>query len=188
MSNATRNTSGKFAFKSETPRKIRSVNLTDGAWQWLASVAEQAGMSRNDYLEALASGSPLMETVQPLCSPLMETVGTEVGTDGAKTAQQPDTGVVPLIETVQDELESLAQKLEDARADYAALLESSTNIADKLRQQVQDLRSQLDAKPAALSEKSTPDAASILSQLRTQRKKSKADLVDVEAILEILEN
>jgi uncharacterized membrane-anchored protein YhcB (DUF1043 family) len=118
----------------------------------------------------------------------METVGTEVGTDGAKTAQQPDTGVVPLIETVQDELESLAQKLEDARADYAALLESSTNIADKLRQQVQDLRSQLDAKPAALSEKSTPDAASILSQLRTQRKKSKADLVDVEAILEILEN
>ena len=64
MSNKVRDTSGKFVPKSETPRKIRSVNLTDDAWQWLASVAEQVGMSRNDCLEALAEGNyPLMETV-----------------------------------------------------------------------------------------------------------------------------
>jgi len=42
--------------------------------------------------------------------------------------------------------------------------------------------------PAAkLSEKLTPDAATILSQLRARRKKSKIDLADMEAILEILE-
>jgi hypothetical protein len=42
------------------------VNLTDDAWQWLAAVAEKAGMSRNDYLEALAFDSlPLMEMVEP---------------------------------------------------------------------------------------------------------------------------
>jgi len=73
---------------------------------------------------------------------------------------------------------------------------------------VQELRSQLETErasreeidaelselkqnsvPAAtLSEKLTPDAATILSQLRARRKKSKIDLADMEAILEILES
>jgi hypothetical protein len=73
---------------------------------------------------------------------------------------------------------------------------------------VQELRSQLETEradreeievelsklkqnfvPAArLSEKLTPDAATILSQLRARRKKSKTDLTDLEAILEILES
>jgi hypothetical protein len=63
MVNKVRNTSRKFAPKSEVSRKVRSVNLTDDAWQWLATVADKTGMSRNDYLEALAEGSnPLMKT------------------------------------------------------------------------------------------------------------------------------
>ncbi len=66
MSNKVRDASGKFAPKSEAPRKIRSVNLTDDAWEWLAATVEKAGVNRNDYLEALAQGySPLMETVTP---------------------------------------------------------------------------------------------------------------------------
>ncbi len=32
-----------------------------------------------------------------------------------------------------------------------------------------------------------PEAADLLNQLKTQRKKSRADLVDIEVILEILE-
>jgi len=79
---------------------------------------------------------------------------------------------------------------------------------ESLRQEVQELRSQLEieradrekivaelselqknsAPAATLSEKLTPDAATILSQLRARRKKSKADLADLEAILEILES
>jgi hypothetical protein len=38
-----RDTLGKFVPKSEVPRKVRSVNLTDEAWQWLATVAELKG-------------------------------------------------------------------------------------------------------------------------------------------------
>ncbi len=73
---------------------------------------------------------------------------------------------------------------------------------------MQELRSQLDTERAdregiemklselkqnsapvtRLSEKLTPDAATILSQLRAKRKKSKTDLADLEAILEILES
>ncbi len=78
MSNKARNTSGKFAAKSDVPRKVRSVNLTENCWQWLARIAEEAGMSRNDYLEALADGNPpLMETVEATANPIMETVQTK---------------------------------------------------------------------------------------------------------------
>jgi hypothetical protein len=41
---------------------------------------------------------------------------------------------------------------------------------------------------ATLSEKLTPDAATILSQLRAKCKKSKIDLADLEVILEIIES
>jgi hypothetical protein len=44
------------------------------------------------------------------------------------------------------------------------------------------------APAATLSEKLTPDAATILSQLRATRKKTKTDLADLEAILEILQS
>ncbi len=102
MSNKARNTSGKFASKSETPRKIRSVNLTDDAWQWLAEVAAQAGVSRNDYLEALAEGNnPLMEMVKAQALSLMETVETETKADSGDTTQQSDSEAFPLMEMVE---------------------------------------------------------------------------------------
>jgi len=111
-------------------------------------------------------------------------------------------------EQLQNELGNLKAENEKLRADYAALLESSTHVTNKLRQEVQELRSQLEAEradreeieaelselkqnsasAAKLSEKSAPDAATILSQLRARRKKSKTDLADLEAILEILES
>ena len=66
ITNKARNTPGKFAPKSETPRKIRSVNLTDETWQRLAAVAEKTGKSRNDFLESLLQGNnPFIETVEP---------------------------------------------------------------------------------------------------------------------------
>jgi hypothetical protein len=216
MSNKARNISGKFVAKSQTPRKIRSVNLTDEAWQWLAVVAKKAGVTRNDYLEALAeSSNPFMETVQPLMEmaqgdsyPIIEMAQAEIETDGANITQQRDSEGYPLMETVKVGSESLKQELEKAQADYAKVLESSTCVTNKLRQEVQELRSQLEteraeregieaqlsekkqnsAPAATLSEKLTPDAATILSQLRARRKKSKTDLADLEAILEILES
>jgi hypothetical protein len=109
---------------------------------------------------------------------------------------------------LQTELDNLKTENEILKADYAKLLESSTHVTNKLRQEVQELRSQLETEradreeiktklsekkqnsvPAArLSEKLTPDAATILSQLRAKRKKSKTDLADLETILEILES
>jgi uncharacterized coiled-coil DUF342 family protein len=73
-----------------------------------------------------------------------------------------------------------------------------------LREEVQEVRSQLETERAdreeieaeladlkqksAVAGKDFPEAADILNQLKTRRKKSKADLADLEAILEILES
>jgi uncharacterized protein (DUF3084 family) len=86
-------------------------------------------------------------------------------------------------------------------------LGNSENEKESLKQEVQELRSQLEteradreeieaklsklkqsfAPAATVSEKLTPDAATILSQLRAKRKKSPVSLADIGAILEIIE-
>lgn len=192
-------------------------------------------------------------------------------------------------EQLQNELGNLKAENEKLRADYAALLESSTHITNKLRQELQELRSQLEKERASREEveaereelaqlkkqvkehalevhregrsieleknrwqgqlsearadlaaaqativqqkgkilelergytlkpnpaerrlrleigelqtelsdlkqklaaagKDLPEAAELLNQLKAKRKKSKADLTDLEAILEILES
>jgi hypothetical protein len=63
-----------------------------------------------------------------------------------------------------------------------------TGRADRERMGAGISELQKNSAPAAtLSEKLTPDAATILSQLRAKRKKSPVLLADIEAILEIIE-
>ena len=93
-------------------------------------------------------------------------------------------------------------ELEDAMADYAKLLESSTHITNKLKEEVQKLRSQLEqeradreeveAELADLKQKSVtaselPEAADLLNKLKAKRKKSPVTLADIEAILGMIE-
>ncbi|MEG3842969.1 hypothetical protein [Microcoleus sp. herbarium14] len=88
------------------------------------------------------------------------------------------------------------------KADRAKLLESSTVVTNKLRKEVREVRSQLATERAEREEIETqfsdlkqnsapasklPEAADLLNQLKAKRKKSKADLADVEAILEMIE-
>ena len=109
-------------------------------------------------------------------------------------------------EELQTEIGNLKAENEKLTADYDALLKSSTHVTHKLQQEVQELRSQFDkecadrekieaelfelkqnfAPAATVSEKLTLDAATILSQLRAKRKRSKTDLADLGAILQIL--
>jgi hypothetical protein len=209
MSNKVRDTLGKFAPKSEVPRKVRSVNLSDDAWQWLAAVAEKAGMSRNDYLEALAFGSnPFMETVKAQDQPFIKTANTKREVDEVNIEKQPETELYPFIETVLTEVESVKLELEAVRAENELLQLGNSEVKfESLKQELVALRSQLETERAdrkqieaqlsekeqnsspttTLLEKSTPDAATILSQLRAKRKKSPVSLAEIEAILEIIE-
>ncbi len=73
-------------------------------------------------------------------------------------------------------MQELRSQLETERADRE---EIEAELSEK---------KQNSAPAATLFEKLTPDAATILSQLRARRKKSKTDLADLETILEILES
>jgi hypothetical protein len=210
MTNKARNTSGRFAPKSEVPRKVRSVNLTDDAWHWLATVAEKVGMSRNDYLEALASSNhpfmetvesqppPFMETVESQPAPFMEMVQTETKTDAANMTQQRDSELSPLMETVGTEVDSPRDEVEAVRVENRWLhieLGNSASEKELLKQELVEVRSQLAAeraereenKKSAPVEKDLPEAADLLNKLKAKRKKSKTDLADLEAILELLQ-
>ena len=66
-------------------------------------------------------------------------------------------------------------------------LEAERADREEIETKLSELK-QNSAPATRLSEKLTLDAATILSQLRTRRKKSKTDLADLEAILEILES
>ena len=66
-------------------------------------------------------------------------------------------------------------------------LETEHADREEIKAELSELK-QNSVPAAKLSEKLTADAATILSQLRARRKKSKTDLADLEAILEILES
>jgi peptidoglycan hydrolase CwlO-like protein len=101
------------------------------------------------------------------------------------------------IATFKDKLAAAQAKNQRLHNDLNSLQTQVAEMRSQLQKERAD-RSEIDAElselkqnsaPAArLSEKLTSDAATILSQLRTRRKKSKTDLADLEAILEILES
>lgn len=71
-------------------------------------------------------------------------------------------------------MQELRSQLETERADR-----------EEIEAQLSELK-QNPAPAATLSGELTPDAATILSQLRAKRKKSPVSLADIEAILEIM--
>lgn len=93
------------------------------------------------------------------------------------------------LEAVQAKKQRLQNDLGNLQAEVIELrsqLETERANREKIEEELSELK-QNSAPAATLSEKLTPNAATILSQLRVRRKKSKTDLADLETILEILE-
>jgi chromosome segregation ATPase len=99
------------------------------------------------------------------------------------------------------------QELSDARAELADAKATMLNQSDKIRElergfsfqpnpaerrlrlEIGELQLQLsDLKQKSAATSELPEAADLLNQLKAKRKKSKTDLADLEAILEILES
>ena len=84
---------------------------------------------------------------------------------------------------LQNDLGNLQTQVAELRSQL------ETESADRKETEAELFKLKQNSAPAAtVSEKLTPDAATILSQLRDKRKKSKTDLADLEAILEILQS
>ena len=117
--------------------------------------------------------------------------GTEALNEQLATANQAITErdeKIDKLEATQPKNQRLQNDLGNLQAEIIELRSQlETERAD--RKQIEAKLSELkqnSAPAATLLEKLTPDAATILSQLRARRKKSKTDLADLEAILEIL--
>ncbi|XZO02887.1 MAG: hypothetical protein ACM65L_03675 [Microcoleus sp.] len=119
-------------------------------------------------------------------------------------------------ERLQNELSNLKAENQKLKTDYATLLESSTLVTNKLRQELQEVRSQLETErtrwdelqeelddreeicaqlrselsdlrqKSVIASQDFPESADLLNQLKGRRKKSKADLADMEAVLDVL--
>jgi len=137
----------------------------------------------------------------------VETAPAEIEIDRANIAQQPDSKLFPLMETVQSEIESFEQqlrsqsrRLEEQDQELLKLHERNGDLeleVQNLREQLEKERASREEIEAALeqNEKSAPIAigvefpepADLLNQLKTRRKKSSVTLADIEAILEMIE-
>jgi chromosome segregation ATPase len=166
--------------------------------QEVAEVAQEVAEVAQDRLTALelevANLRKALEALQVALPGKLES---------SDSAELPKVGS-EVVEWLQNDLGNLKAENETLKADYAKLLESSTVATKKLDQEVQKLRSQLEAERAdreeietelsELKQKSVatredvPEAADLLNQLKAKRKKSKADLADLEIILGILES
>ncbi|MEG4210468.1 hypothetical protein [Microcoleus sp. S13_B4] len=109
---------------------VRSGNLTDAAGQWLAAVADEAGMSGNDYLEALAEGD----------TPLVETVKADLETDGANPTHQSDSEISPSMEAVQAENQCLHTQLGNSASEKESLEQELVEVRSQLETERADVK------------------------------------------------
>jgi DNA repair exonuclease SbcCD ATPase subunit len=93
------------------------------------------------------------------------------------------------LEAVQAKKQRLQNDLGNSQAEVIELrsqLETERTAREEIEAELSELK-QNPAPATTLSEKLTPDAATILSHLRAKRKKSPVSLADIEAILEMIE-
>jgi chromosome segregation ATPase len=120
--------------------------------------------------------------------------GTEALNEQLAAANQAiaerDEKIIDKLEAMQPKNQRLQNDLGNLQAEIIELrsqLETERADREKIEAELSELK-QNSAPATAHSQKLTPDVATILSQLRTRRKKSKTDLADLEMILEILES
>jgi chromosome segregation ATPase len=171
--------------------------VTEGVAERVTEVAERVTEVTQDRLTALElQVTNLQKAVEALQKALLGKLDSGDSLELPKVDNE-------VVEQLQNELGNLKAESKKLRADYAALLESSTHVTNELRQEVQEVRSQLEVECASREEieaelsdlkqksaaagKDLPEAADLLNKLKAKRKKTKTDLADLEAILELLQ-
>ena len=159
---------------TESRDTIETLNRGTEALNQQLTIANQAITERDDSIESLRQ--ELTENTRYYAARLNE-AGATIGTlkDKLEAAQAKNQRLKNDLGNSQAEIIELRAQLEAERADRK-------QIEVELFQLKQNF-----APAATLLEKSTPDAATILSQLRVKRKKSPVSLADIKAILEIIE-
>ena len=88
-----RSEGGKFAPKSDQPREVRSIRLTDKTWAALGSIAEQRRITRADLLEEFVEQGELSSQTT-LSRDFVEACVAKVLADSQVTRNGKDKGAV----------------------------------------------------------------------------------------------
>ena len=81
MIKQTRGKGGKFAAKSEEPRLVRTMRLTDTAWQKLGEIAASRSITRADLLEECLRQTSLDQqssSDQPIQLRIFNSISTDI--------------------------------------------------------------------------------------------------------------
>lgn len=105
MSAQSRSEHGRFASKSDEPREVRSIRLTDSVWQKLGEIADSRCITRADLIEELAQSIVLDQESTGLSLQQVEDEAAQVLNDSAVTRNGKDRG------SVRRALEALINRL-----------------------------------------------------------------------------
>lgn len=94
MSSQSRSEHGRFASKSDEPREVRSIRLTDSTWQKLGDIADSRGITRADLIEELAQSGALDQQPTGLSLQQVEDEAAQVLNDPTVTRNGKDRGSV----------------------------------------------------------------------------------------------
>jgi chromosome segregation ATPase len=141
----------------------------------VAEVAEKVTEVAQDRLAALELQ---VANLQKAFEALQEALPGKLESGDSLELPKVDTEVA---EQLQNELSNLKAENEKLRADYAQLLESSTVVANKLREEAQRLRSQLETERSSQKEVETELArlAADREELAQLKKEVKEDAAEV---------
>ena len=89
MAKQNRSTSGKFEAKSDRPRSVRTMRLTDLAWEKLGSIAASRSGTRADLIEEwVAAYLPQQNDQLALFVPNQEVITNETRKTGVQLAHR----------------------------------------------------------------------------------------------------
>jgi len=178
------------------PRANKVVEVTET----VAEVAEVAKKVTEVAQDRLTTLELQVANLQKAVEALQKALSGKLKSSDSLELPKVDNEVA---EQLQNELGNLKHENEALRQELAKEKENYGTLAiinQQFNQQLEEVKvdreeteaelfelKQNSAPAATVSEKLTPDAATILSQLRAKRKKSPVSLADIEAILEIIE-
>lgn len=96
---------GQFKAKAEVPREVRSIRLTNQAWENLGRVAKREEITKADLLEKLFSSDKEVENQKVIDKEKIKILITEILEDPIVTRNGKDKGAV------KRGLEALLKKL-----------------------------------------------------------------------------
>lgn len=105
MSNQGRSEAGRFASKSDEPREVRSIRLTDSTWEKLGEIADLRCITRADLIEELVQSGVLDQQPTGLSVQQVENEAAQVLNDPTVTRNGKDRG------SVRRALEALIKRL-----------------------------------------------------------------------------